>query len=59
VRPWRECSDAVADLWDGRAPREVHFRSLLLISDFVPRDMDSVEKLIAQPGILQQYGRIR
>lgn len=30
-----------------------------IISDFVPRDIDGVEKVIAQPGLLQQYQRIR
>jgi Xaa-Pro aminopeptidase len=30
-----------------------------ILSDFVPRSVDGVEKVIAQPGLLQQYGRIR
>lgn len=30
-----------------------------ILSDFVPRSVDGVEKVIAQPGLLQQYGRIK
>jgi Xaa-Pro aminopeptidase len=30
-----------------------------ILSEFVPRGMDGVEKVIAQPGLLQQYGRIK
>jgi len=30
-----------------------------IISDFVPRSIAAVEKTIAEPGLLQQYGRIR
>ena len=30
-----------------------------IISDFVPRSIDAVEKLIAEPGLLQQYGKIK
>jgi Xaa-Pro aminopeptidase len=30
-----------------------------ILSDFVPRSVAAVEKTIAQPGLLQQYGRIR
>jgi Xaa-Pro aminopeptidase len=31
----------------------------MILSDFVPRSMPAVEKVIAEPGLLQQYGRIR
>jgi len=31
----------------------------MILSDFVPRSMAAVEKVIAEPGILQQYGRIK
>ena len=30
-----------------------------VLSDFVPRSIAGVEKTIAEPGLLQQYGRIR
>lgn len=30
-----------------------------ILSDFVPRSIAAVEKAIAEPGLLQQYGRIR
>ena len=30
-----------------------------VLSDFVPRSIAAVEKTIAEPGLLQQYGRIR
>lgn len=30
-----------------------------MLSDFVPRSIAGVEKTIAEPGLLQQYGRIR
>lgn len=30
-----------------------------ILSDFVPRSIAAVEKLIAEPGILQQHGRIK
>ena len=30
-----------------------------ILSDFVPRSIAAVEKTIAAPGLLQQYGRIR
>ena len=30
-----------------------------ITSDFVPRSIDAVEKLIAEPGLLQQYRRIK
>jgi Xaa-Pro aminopeptidase len=30
-----------------------------ILSDFVPRSIDAVEEVIAQPGLLQQYGKIR
>jgi Xaa-Pro aminopeptidase len=30
-----------------------------IISEFVPRSIAAVEKTIAEPGLLQQYGRIR
>ena len=30
-----------------------------ILSDFVPRSMAAVEKAIAEPGMLQQYGRIK
>ena len=30
-----------------------------ILSDFVPRDMPAVEKVIAEPGLLQHYHRIR
>ena len=30
-----------------------------ILSDFVPRSVEAVEKVIAQPGLLQQYGRIK
>jgi Xaa-Pro aminopeptidase len=30
-----------------------------IISDFVPRSIAAVEKTIAEPGLLQQYGRIK
>ena len=30
-----------------------------IISDFVPRSIAGVEKLIAEEGLLQQYGKIR
>jgi Xaa-Pro aminopeptidase len=30
-----------------------------ILSDFVPRSLAGVEKAIAEPGLLQQYGRIR
>ena len=30
-----------------------------ILSDFVPRSIAAVEKTIAEPGLLQQYGRIR
>ena len=30
-----------------------------IISDFVPRSIDGVEKLIAEEGLLQKYGKIR
>jgi Xaa-Pro aminopeptidase len=30
-----------------------------ITSDFVPRSIDAVEKLIAEPGMLQQYRKIR
>jgi len=30
-----------------------------ILSDFVPRGIDAVEKLVAEPGLLQRYGRIK
>ena len=30
-----------------------------ILSDFVPRSIAAVEKLVAEPGLLQQYGRIK
>ena len=30
-----------------------------IMSDFVPRSIAAVEKVIAEPGLLQQYARIR
>ena len=30
-----------------------------ILSDFVPRSIEAVEKLIAEPGVLQQYPKIR
>jgi Xaa-Pro aminopeptidase len=30
-----------------------------ILSDFVPRSIAAVEKAVAEPGLLQQYGRIR
>jgi Xaa-Pro aminopeptidase len=30
-----------------------------ILSEFVPRSIEAVEKVIAQPGLLQQYGKIR
>ncbi len=30
-----------------------------ILSDFVPRSIAAVEKLVAEPGLLQQYGKIR
>lgn len=30
-----------------------------ILSEFVPRSLAAVEKVIAEPGLLQQYGRIR
>jgi Xaa-Pro aminopeptidase len=30
-----------------------------ILSDFVPRSIDAVEKLVAEPGLLQQYPKIR
>jgi Xaa-Pro aminopeptidase len=30
-----------------------------IISDFVPRSIDAVEKVVAEPGLLQQYPRIK
>jgi Xaa-Pro aminopeptidase len=30
-----------------------------ILSDFVPRTVEGVEALVAEPGLLQQYGRIR
>jgi Xaa-Pro aminopeptidase len=30
-----------------------------ILSDFVPRSIAAVEKTVAEPGLLQQYGRIR
>ena len=30
-----------------------------ILSDFVPRRIDAVEKTIAEPGLLQQYGKIK
>lgn len=30
-----------------------------ILSDFVPRSIAAVEQAVAQPGLLQQYGRIR
>ena len=30
-----------------------------ILSDFVPRSIAGVEKVMAQPGLLQQYGRIK
>ena len=30
-----------------------------IISDFVPRSIAGVEKLIAEEGLLQKYGKIR
>ena len=30
-----------------------------ITSDFVPRSIDAVEKLIAEPGLLQQYKKIK
>ena len=30
-----------------------------ILSEFVPRSIAAVEKVIAEPGLLQQYGRIR
>jgi Xaa-Pro aminopeptidase len=30
-----------------------------ITSDFVPRSIAAVEKLIAEPGLLQQYGKIK
>jgi Xaa-Pro aminopeptidase len=30
-----------------------------IISDFVPRSIAAVEKTVAEPGLLQQYGRIK
>jgi Xaa-Pro aminopeptidase len=30
-----------------------------ILSDFVPRRIDAVEKTVAEPGLLQQYGRIK
>jgi Xaa-Pro aminopeptidase len=30
-----------------------------ILSDFVPRSIEAVERLVAEPGLLQRYGRIR
>jgi Xaa-Pro aminopeptidase len=30
-----------------------------ILSDFVPRGITAVEKTMAEPGLLQQHGRIR
>ena len=30
-----------------------------ILSDFVPRRIDAVEKTIAEPGLLQQYGKLK
>jgi hypothetical protein len=30
-----------------------------IISDFVPRSIAAVEKIVAEPGLLQQYGKIK
>ena len=30
-----------------------------IISDFVPRSIAAVEKTVAEPGLLQQYGKIK
>ena len=30
-----------------------------VLSDFVPRGIAAVEQTIAEPGLLQQYGRIK
>jgi hypothetical protein len=30
-----------------------------ITSDFVPRSIDAVEKVIAESGLLQTYGRIK
>jgi hypothetical protein len=30
-----------------------------ILSDFVPRKIEDVEKVIAQPGLLQSYSRIK
>jgi len=30
-----------------------------ILSDFVPRSLEAVEKVVAEPGLLQRYGRIR
>jgi Xaa-Pro aminopeptidase len=30
-----------------------------ILSDFVPRSIDAVEKLVAEPGLLQQYRKIK
>jgi Xaa-Pro aminopeptidase len=30
-----------------------------ILSDFVPRSIDAVEKTIAEPGLLQQYGKVK
>jgi Xaa-Pro aminopeptidase len=29
-----------------------------ILSDFVPRSIDAVERMVAEPGLLQKYGRI-
>ena len=30
-----------------------------ILSDFVPRSIAGIEKVMAEPGLLQRYGRIR
>jgi Xaa-Pro aminopeptidase len=30
-----------------------------ILSEFVPRSIEGVQKVIAQPGLLQQYGKIK
>jgi Xaa-Pro aminopeptidase len=30
-----------------------------ILSDFVPRSIAAVEKTIAEPGVLQQFGKIK
>jgi hypothetical protein len=30
-----------------------------ILSDFVPRTIEAVERMVAEPGLLQRYSRIR